>query len=375
MLLALCTAVSVSIIPSSASAAAYVSSANYTIERIDRSLYDPSGSLKLSQYFDKVVLTDSSDNARRINELITRESDAFLADAQGNIDMVAEYPPSEPYSNNATAEVTNNSDGILSIKMTADWYMGGVYNTNVYGLNYNLNAGEELELTDVFSLSVNEIENYLKSQTIEYMNNNPNMGWWNDVVQNAWDIVNSKTLDEFDYYIQGDNIFICYPEYELGPGAMGRVVIQCPIIRDEEIKVVLNGSEIQFDQPPIMRNDRVMVPLRAIFEVLGYNVIWHDITQTATASNGSNTIIAQINNPNILYDQGTYVCDVSPTLVSDRTLVPVRAVSECAGCAVDWNEESNTVIITSGSSDSSSGGSSGGGSSSSGSSGVTKARE
>lgn len=361
MLLALCTAISSSMVLSVASAAGYVSSANYTIERVDRSYYDSSGTLQLSQYFDKVVLTDSSDNASRINELITRESDEFLANAQGNIDMVVEYPPYYgPYVNYATAEVTNNSDGILSIKMTTDWHMGGVYNTNVYGLNYNLNTGEELELTDVFSLSASEIESYLKSQTIEYMNSDPDRGWWNDDFQNAWDIVNSKTLDEFDYYLQGDDIFICYPEYELGPGATGHVVIQSPIIRDEEIKVVLNGSELQFDQPPIMRNDRVLVPIRAIFEALGYDVIWHDVTQTATSSNGSNTIIIQINNPNILYDQGTYVCDVSPMLVSDRTLVPVRAVSECAGCTVDWDGASNTVIITSGSSASSGGSSSGG---------------
>ena len=81
--------------------------------------------------------------------------------------MVVEYPPYYgPYVNYATAKVTNNSDGILSIKMTTDWHMGGVYNTNVYGLNYNLNTGEELKLTDVFSLSAGEIEDYLKSQTI-----------------------------------------------------------------------------------------------------------------------------------------------------------------------------------------------------------------
>ena len=171
--------------------------------------------------------------------------------------------------------------------------------------------------------------------------------------------VDKNVNDLFSFLPEDEKIFW---DPDTGHEYIGNTYEEVPI--NQKIKVVLNGSELQFDQPPIMRNDRVMVPIRAIFEALGYNVIWHDTTQTATASNDSNTIIAQINNPNILYNEGTYVCDVSPMLVSDRTLVPVRAVSECAGCTVNWNEEYSTVIITSCSSASSSVSSSGGGSSS-----------
>ena len=93
MLLALCMAVSVSIVPSAASAAGYVSSSNYTIEKVDRSFYDSTGSLKLSQYFDKVVLTDSSDNANKINELITRRSGVQI-------------PPPQPHERPVAITVT-----------------------------------------------------------------------------------------------------------------------------------------------------------------------------------------------------------------------------------------------------------------------------
>ena len=55
------------------------------------------------------------------------------------------------------------------------------------------------------------------------------------------------------------------------------------------------------------------------------------------------------------------ISDVPAMVINDRTVVPVRAVSECAGCTVDWDGASNTVIITSGSSASSGGSSSGGG--------------
>lgn len=32
-------------------------------------------------------------------------------------------------------------------------------------------------------------------------------------------------------------------------------------------------------------------------------------------------------------------------IISDRILVPVRAVAECAGCEVSWDADSRTVFI------------------------------
>ena len=111
------------------------------------------------------------------------------------------------------------------------------------------------------------------------------------------------------------------------------------------IKVIIDDTELSFDQPPIIENDRVMVPIRAIFEALGYTVEWYGDTQTAVANKGNNTITVQINNPKISYNRGTYLCDVSPKIVSGRTLVPVRAIAESAGCNVQWDGKTKTVYI------------------------------
>ena len=118
----------------------------------------------------------------------------------------------------------------------------------------------------------------------------------------------------------------------------------------DDIKVVLNGAEISFDQPPVMMNDRVLVPIRAIFETLGYTVNWNDYTNTATAQRGDDVITVQLNNSNITYSvngsRGTYYCDVPPQLISNRTLVPVRAIGESAGCLVNWDDNNKLVNIS-----------------------------
>lgn len=222
--------------------------------------------------------------------------------------------------------------------------MGGVYNYGTDGYNFDLNTGEKLDFSDLFSMSDSEIEHYFKTQTLNYIDAHPDYLWWNDSIQNARSIVNNYRLDDFNYYIDGNNIVLIYEQYELGPGALGVVKVTCPIV-NTKIDVTLNGAALAFDQPPVMTNNRVMVPIRAIFEALGYTVDWDQATQTGTATNGDNAITVQVNNPEITYDGGTYHCDVALQNISGRILVPIRAISESAGCDVFWNQSMKKVII------------------------------
>lgn len=43
---------------------------------------------------------------------------------------------------------------------------------------------------------------------------------------------------------------------------------------DQPIKVYINGKEMVSDQPPVIINDRVLVPLRAVSENIGLRVDW-----------------------------------------------------------------------------------------------------
>lgn len=112
-----------------------------------------------------------------------------------------------------------------------------------------------------------------------------------------------------------------------------------------EIKVMLNGSELSFDQPPIIKDDRTLVPLRAIFEAMGATVDWDEATHTVTSKRGSTTINLTIGS-NVLYKNGveTYL-DVPAQLVSDNTMVPVRAIAEAFGADVNWDGDTKTIYI------------------------------
>ncbi len=113
----------------------------------------------------------------------------------------------------------------------------------------------------------------------------------------------------------------------------------------DEISVMINGEKIIFDQPPQLINDRTMVPLRAIFEKLGAVVEWNEETNTVTGKNEDIVFTLTIGE-NCAYKNGIKIyLDSAAIIVNNRTLVPVRAVSEAFGCNVEWDGDTQTVYI------------------------------
>ena len=109
--------------------------------------------------------------------------------------------------------------------------------------------------------------------------------------------------------------------------------------------VRVNGHELSFDVPPEVINNRTMVPMRAIFERLGAVVNWNSSTQTVYAYRGNTNLSLTIGENYITANGRKIELDVPAILKDGRTLVPLRAVSECLNCVVDWNETEKCAYI------------------------------
>ena len=113
----------------------------------------------------------------------------------------------------------------------------------------------------------------------------------------------------------------------------------------KDIFVTVNHIPVWFDQPPTIVDDRTLVPLRAIFEAMGANVDWNANTRTVTAVRGEDKLSLVIDT-NIINKNGTdFEIDVPAMIIGDRTMVPARAIAEALGASVDWNPHTRTVII------------------------------
>jgi hypothetical protein len=111
------------------------------------------------------------------------------------------------------------------------------------------------------------------------------------------------------------------------------------------VQIVVNGSQVQFDQPPIERSGRVFVPLRGVFERLGASVVYDNGTINATGN--GRTIQLQIGSTRAVVNGQTQVLDVAPFLVGARTLVPLRFISEALGANVQYDNSTQVVSINS----------------------------
>ncbi len=93
------------------------------------------------------------------------------------------------------------------------------------------------------------------------------------------------------------------------------------------------------DVRPVMKDDRVYIPFRAVFEALGAEVAYDAASKTVTAKRSNRTVS--------FYSGATAICDGwcdhsmdAQAFVQDgRTFVPVRFASQALGAAVGWDSE------------------------------------
>ncbi len=118
-------------------------------------------------------------------------------------------------------------------------------------------------------------------------------------------------------------------------------------VKDDSIKVYVDGRRILFDTDPMLVNSRTMVPVRAIFESLGATVTWDNDTQTAIGVIGDTTVKITIGQSYLTKNDEVKELDSPAFLTSGRTYVPARAIAESFDCTVDWNNDTKTVTIKS----------------------------
>jgi len=111
------------------------------------------------------------------------------------------------------------------------------------------------------------------------------------------------------------------------------------------IKVYMDNKELQMDVAPIIESGRTLVPIRAISEAVGADVSWDSSTQTVTISTSDKDISLKINSTSATVNNTKVAIDVPAKILSGRTLVPLRFVSESLGAKVDYNASQRAVYI------------------------------
>ena len=114
----------------------------------------------------------------------------------------------------------------------------------------------------------------------------------------------------------------------------------------DDIKIIINDKPVTFDQMPVIVDGRTLVPLRGISETLGAEVLYTAATKRVTVTRDGVVVKLKIGSAEAYIDREEKTLDVPATVISDRTMVPVRFISEAYGSDVKWDGDTKTVIIT-----------------------------
>ncbi len=122
------------------------------------------------------------------------------------------------------------------------------------------------------------------------------------------------------------------------------------VVAASDITLVINGRDVRTDVPPLLVDGHTLVPIRVISENLGASVDWNQRDKVVTISTASTRIVLAVGRTTATVDGSPVPLAMPARLVSGRTLVPLRFVSQALGASVSWDQARRQVTVLFGSS-------------------------
>lgn len=113
--------------------------------------------------------------------------------------------------------------------------------------------------------------------------------------------------------------------------------------------MTVNGTEKPIDAEgtsPVIRDNRTLLPVRAVIEEFGGSVEWDGDTRTVTLLCGGTEVKLTIDSTAAYVGGEERTLDVAPVIIGGRTMLPIRFVSDCFDIDVKWDGEARTVTLT-----------------------------
>ena len=116
---------------------------------------------------------------------------------------------------------------------------------------------------------------------------------------------------------------------------------------ENDVVTVMGDNEtVEFDQNPVIIEGHTLVPVRAVFEKAGAEVMWVQPTQTATISRGDYVVTIKYGE-SVMYKNGTAIALEQPAdVINNRTMIPVRAIAEAMDFSVTWDGHHSLILVS-----------------------------
>jgi ABC-type Fe3+-hydroxamate transport system, periplasmic component len=114
----------------------------------------------------------------------------------------------------------------------------------------------------------------------------------------------------------------------------------------KSVKVSLDGRALSLESQPVIVNGRTLVPYSNLVSALGGKATWNETSKTVTATAGNVTVKLTIGSKTATVNGNSVTLDVAPTILNQRTYVPLRFISEAFGKWVSYDKTTGVSITS-----------------------------
>ena len=115
-------------------------------------------------------------------------------------------------------------------------------------------------------------------------------------------------------------------------------------------EMLVNGETKQIDPgrdtSPVIQEGRTLVPIRSVIEAMGGMVDWVQEDSKVVLKLKDDEINLIIDSTVATLNGTERTLDVAPSIINERTMLPIRFIAESFKFNVDWDEVTSTVIIS-----------------------------
>ncbi|MBP1932569.1 copper amine oxidase N-terminal domain-containing protein [Ammoniphilus resinae] len=107
----------------------------------------------------------------------------------------------------------------------------------------------------------------------------------------------------------------------------------------------VNGEEPEMDVQPVIEENRVLLPFRALAEALDAEVKYDAELKTVTVTKGDVSVVLTIDSKTAKVNNQIVLLDVPAKAKKGRTLIPLRFLSQSLNAKVLWEAKTQTAIV------------------------------
>ncbi|MFA5536586.1 MAG: copper amine oxidase N-terminal domain-containing protein [Bacillota bacterium] len=111
------------------------------------------------------------------------------------------------------------------------------------------------------------------------------------------------------------------------------------------INIFFDGNKLKTDVEPLVENGRVLIPLRAISEEMGFRVDWSPSAQVAYVFGEHDAIQVAVGGKIAYINDQPVELDVVAGSVNGRVMLPIRFVAEALGLEINWVQKNSYIEI------------------------------